>query len=65
MREGADGKGEWKLLRKRALHDLKVAMLEKRTAAALTQQESRKAKLAAQRSKRAAKVTERASIDAT
>eukprot|EP00965_Chrysotila_dentata_P097573 3224442-Pleurochrysis_carterae.AAC.1 len=39
-------------------------MLEKRTAAGLAQQETRKAKLAAKRAKRAAKATERARMDA-
>eukprot|EP00965_Chrysotila_dentata_P012313 404909-Pleurochrysis_carterae.AAC.2 len=38
-------------------------MLEKRTAAGLAQQETRKAKLAAKRTKRAAKATERGRID--
>eukprot|EP00965_Chrysotila_dentata_P145683 4812400-Pleurochrysis_carterae.AAC.1 len=65
MRERADGKEEWKLLRKRAQQGLKVTMLEKRTAAGLAQQETRKAsKLAAKRAKRATKATERARIDA-
>eukprot|EP00965_Chrysotila_dentata_P231957 6198671-Pleurochrysis_carterae.AAC.2 len=41
-----------------------MTMLEKRTAAALAQQETRKDKLAAKRAKRAAKATERARIDA-
>eukprot|EP00965_Chrysotila_dentata_P136456 4512429-Pleurochrysis_carterae.AAC.1 len=39
-------------------------MLEKRVAAGLAQQETRKAKLAAKREKRAAKAIERARIDA-
>eukprot|EP00965_Chrysotila_dentata_P066459 2200335-Pleurochrysis_carterae.AAC.1 len=39
-------------------------MLEKRTAAGLEQQETRKAKLAAKHAKRAAKATERTRIDA-
>eukprot|EP00965_Chrysotila_dentata_P227269 6195897-Pleurochrysis_carterae.AAC.2 len=43
---------------------LKVAMLEKRTAAGLAMQETRTAKLAAKLSKRAAKATERVRIDA-
>eukprot|EP00965_Chrysotila_dentata_P041546 1377547-Pleurochrysis_carterae.AAC.1 len=45
--------------RKRARQGLKMTMLEKRTAAGLAQQETRKAKLAAKRAKRAAKATER------
>eukprot|EP00965_Chrysotila_dentata_P082784 2731274-Pleurochrysis_carterae.AAC.1 len=64
MRERANGEEEWKLLRKRARHGLKVTMLEKRTAAGLAQQETRKAKLDEKRAKRAAKASERARIDA-
>eukprot|EP00965_Chrysotila_dentata_P061130 2025258-Pleurochrysis_carterae.AAC.1 len=64
MHERANGENEWKLLRKRARQGLKVTMLEKQTAAGLAQQETRKAKLAAKRPKRAAKATERARIDA-
>eukprot|EP00965_Chrysotila_dentata_P128678 4253921-Pleurochrysis_carterae.AAC.1 len=61
MRGRADGEEKLKLLRKWARQGLKVTMLEKRTAAGLAQQATRKAKLAA---KRAARASERARIDA-
>eukprot|EP00965_Chrysotila_dentata_P120007 3969639-Pleurochrysis_carterae.AAC.1 len=64
MRERANGEEERKLLRKRARQGLKVSMLEKRTAAGLAQQETRKARLDEKRAKRAATASERARIDA-
>eukprot|EP00965_Chrysotila_dentata_P095407 3153944-Pleurochrysis_carterae.AAC.2 len=60
MRERANGEDESrKLLRKRARQGLKVTMQEKRTAADLAQQETRKAKLDEKRAKRAARASER------
>eukprot|EP00965_Chrysotila_dentata_P035392 1177451-Pleurochrysis_carterae.AAC.1 len=64
MRERANGEVEWKLLRKRARHGLKVTMLEKRTATGLAQQETRNAKLDEKRAKRAARASEPARFDA-